>query len=449
MGGPDFPLSPPVHGHGSTDEDPEDHLEEGLVIEGWTGVLVKGDQEQLPMYITLAQDWVPKPGSPDGGLDVFIGPDDNRPGVRCRCVVQGKLVAVVVPVQKLDVGEQRISFYPRGLSPEDDGADAKPLSIFFSPYEQMQLRKLPCTVVDKVKVTYPEPDAEDDRAVALRGNSLAAIALAEDHHESYQVIEKAHEVAVLITKSHPSDYASVFVFGLKAGKARLDRYETAETSLEQRQKWDFIDTCALGEVVVSAQGDLTQVKLADGVDFVFEPRSTKQAYSVSLHVGSHQFAAITPVGYAWISWFSKEWVPRVALGDPEEADIIERYAAPTIASLTKRQRHEVNRAASPGRSPAQHEASRPAWKCGPAPVVSPDGKHRTSSPARSAGVRNRPAESGRNRATILHNEAPEMAMYERGTMVGSNAPKRVPALNMSPDVAKALKPGSASGWNRA
>merc|ERR1719272_1492358 len=101
------------------------------------------------------------------GLEVFIGPDDNRPGVRCRAVVQGKLVAVVVPVQKLDVGEQRISFYPRGMTPDDDGApDARPLNIFFNPYDKMQMRKLPCTVVDKVKVTYPEPDAEDDRAVA-------------------------------------------------------------------------------------------------------------------------------------------------------------------------------------------------------------------------------------------------------------------------------------------
>jgi len=36
--------------------------------------------------------------------------------------------------------------------------------------------------------------------------------------------------------------------------------------------------------------------------------------------------------------------------------------------------------------------------------------------------------------------APELAMYNRGEMVASNYPKRVTNLNMSPDVAIALKP---------
>lgn len=40
-----------------------------------------------------------------------------------------------------------------------------------------------------------------------------------------------------------------------------------------------------------------------------------------------------------------------------------------------------------------------------------------------------------------------MAMYERGQMVGSNAPKRVSNLNMSPNLAGALKPSPKSGWN--
>ena len=37
--------------------------------------------------------------------------------------------------------------------------------------------------------------------------------------------------------------------------------------------------------------------------------------------------------------FSKKWVPSVAMGDPEESGMIERFAAPTISSLTKRNRN--------------------------------------------------------------------------------------------------------------
>ena len=95
----------------------------------------------------------------------------------------------------------------------------------------------------------------------------------------------AVKVAVLISKTDPADFATVFVFGLKGGKARLDRYETAETNLDNRPKWDFVDTCQLGDVVVSSQGDLTIVQIAEGVEFVFEPRTLKQAYSANLHIG--------------------------------------------------------------------------------------------------------------------------------------------------------------------
>ena len=31
------------------------------------------------------------------------------------------------------------------------------------------------------------------------------------------------------------------------------RYETAETNLDSRPKWDFVDTCQLGEVTGSAR----------------------------------------------------------------------------------------------------------------------------------------------------------------------------------------------------
>ena len=36
---------------------------------------------------------------------------------------------------------------------------------------------------------------------------------------------------------------------------------------------------------MSSQGDLTIVQIAEGVEFVFEPRTLKQAYSANLHIG--------------------------------------------------------------------------------------------------------------------------------------------------------------------
>merc|ERR1719240_1896295 len=262
----------------------------------------------------------------ESGMPIVVKVGD----VECKhgkAVLRRTLLAAIIPSDLLRVGEAEITVF----CGEDQLKLATPFGIKSS---------LPVHIVKDVRPPPVVQDAETGGADTLdmRGNSLASIALAEDHHESFQVIDNGHEVAVLISKTDPADFATVFVFGLKGGKARLDRYETAETNLDSRPKWDFVDTCQLGEVLVSSQGDLTIVQIAEGVEFVFEPRTLKQAYSVNLHVGPMVFAAITCVGEAWIQWFSKKWVPCVAIGDPEESGMIERFATPTVSSLTKRQR---------------------------------------------------------------------------------------------------------------
>jgi hypothetical protein len=305
-------------------------------VHSWTGVLVKSTGAELPVYLDIStpdndsgrpSDDVRRILETGFSLVVKVGDVECKHG---KAVLRRTLLAAIIPSDLLRVGEAEITIF----CGEEQLRLATPFGIKNS---------LPLSIVKDVRSPPVIQDTETGGADTLdmRGNSLASIALAEDHHESFQVIDNGHEVAVLISKTDPADFATVFVFGLKGGKARLDRYETAETNLDHRPKWDFVDTCQLGDVVVSSQGDLTIVQIAEGVEFVFEPRTLKQAYSANLHIGPMVFAAITCVGEQWIQWFSKKWVPSVAMGDPEESGMIERFAAPTISSLTKRNRNAV------------------------------------------------------------------------------------------------------------
>jgi hypothetical protein len=306
-------------------------------VHAWTGVLVKSTGAELPVYLDMSTP-ENETGRPSENvkrvlelglpLQVKVGDVECKHG---KAVLRRTLLAAIIPSDMLKVGENEITVL----------CGDEPLKMM-TPFGAKN--SLPLSIVKDVRSPPVIQDTETGGADTLymRGNSLASIALAEDHHESFQVIDNGHEVAVLISKTDPADFATVFVFGLKGGKARLDRYETAETNLDHRPKWDFVDTCQLGDVVVSSQGDLTIVQIAEGVEFVFEPRTLKQAYSANLHIGPMVFAAITCVGEQWVQWFSKKWVPSVAMGDPEESGMIERFAAPTISSLTKRNRNFVN-----------------------------------------------------------------------------------------------------------
>jgi hypothetical protein len=303
-----------------------------LPVFAWTGVLLKGTAE-IPLYLDLSLDGGELPPSIADALAEGEHFNIRVSGISAKhgkAVLRGNLLAAVLPSAQLKAGEAEITVY----------LGEQPLKLS-TPYGVKEA--LSATVIEKARFhTAQTEERTADDTMDMRGNSLASLSLAEDHHQSFQLIDNGHEVAVLISKTDPSDFATIFVFGLKGGKARLDRYETAETNLDHRPKWDFVDTCQLGDVVVSSQGDLTIVQVADGVEFVFEPRTLKQAYSANLHVGPMVFAAITCVGEQWIQWFSKKWVPCVAMGDPEESGMIERFAAPTISSLTKRQRGDAN-----------------------------------------------------------------------------------------------------------
>jgi len=320
-----------------------------LDVYSWTGVLNLGTGMELPLYLDLSSAEDGDSQKPGRILQQYLSRDqvfmvqvkgtaangEPMDPVGCKhnkAVLRRTLLAAIMSVHALTPfagGEVEIIVTYGGQQVE-----------FNTPFG---LKKtLPVKIISPDEnIRFPASGADGGEAtdtLDMRGNSLASISLAEDHHESFQVIDNGHEVAVLITKTDPADFATVFVFGLKGGKARLDRYETAETNLDSRPKWDFVDTCQLGEVLVSSQGDLTIVQISEGVEFVFEPRTLKQAYSANLHVGPMVFAAITCVGESWIQWFSKKWVPCVAIGDPEESGMIERFAAPTVSSLTKRQR---------------------------------------------------------------------------------------------------------------
>jgi len=428
---------------------------ESVNVLTWTGVIVKGASNEFPIYIRI------KGADADFKPRVYIGNTVCKvaPANPTCTKDEAFVLTAIVPVTELDKGRQAIRIK------NDKGNGAKPTNVYmilndpgathsFAPTHPAGGLELPVSVVDLVDVTYPadEDEPKSRKCNEMRGNTLAAIGIAEDYHEAPQSIEQGHQVAVLVTKSHSSDFCSVFVFGCKNGKARLDRYETAEANLEHRKKWDFIDTCELGAIAVEASGEATLVTVADQVQFIFEPRTAKQAYSANLRVGNIPFCAITCVGDSWIQWFSKQWVPAVAIGDPEEGGLIERFAAPTISSLTKRQR---------GIGKYVPHSQRPGWKepqiAPPTPAVM-----RHQSPSKATGGSNaysftpyspppRPSpgpigprphldNGGGVRKCITTSAAPELAMYNRGEMVESKFPKRVPNLNMSPDVAIALKP---------
>jgi hypothetical protein len=405
-----------------------------VTVLSWTGVIVKGASTVVPLHVQLQDDI----GVNEDNLCIILG------SLPCRVAVSGNTLVANVPVGQLMTGKTVIKIY------HERGNQRIELPLTTPLQEMYENAGLPCSVIDLVAVAYPDgPDTEGE-CIEIRGNSLAAIATAEDYHESFQQLpnDPGHYVSILITKSHPSDFASVFVFGLKNGTARLDRYECAEANLEYRHKWDFIDTCQLGEVVVAAQGSLTVVTLADGVEFCFEPQIAKQAFSANLHVGPIIFAAITLLRDEWIQWFSKHWVPAVAIGNPEESGMIERFAAPTISSLVKRanaqpmEGHYVshNRTGTDKASPPP--ISPPKIKSPPRPMPSPHAHAggRGEQGGSTGLLGPRPTSGPKVRNCILTHLAPEMALYNRGEMVESKFPKRVANLNMSPDIALALRP---------
>jgi hypothetical protein len=144
--------------------------------------------------------------------------------------------------------------------------------------------------------------------------------------------------------------------------------------------------------------------------------------------------------------------------------MIERFAAPTISSLVKRA----------GAQPMEggyvtHQRTGTDKSAAPAPMSPPKIKSPTrpasaSTAIRPAGAQQspehvaarfandayrqgstgllgpRPQSGPRVRNCILTHLAPEMALYNRGEMVESKFPKRVANLNMSPDIALALRP---------
>jgi hypothetical protein len=418
-----------------------------VTVVSWTGVIVKGASTIIPLMVQLQDDI----GVSEENLCIIVG------SLPCRVAVSGNTLVANVPVGQLMTGKTVIKIY------HERGNQRIELPLTTQLQEMYENAGLPCSVIDLVAVAYPDgPDTEGE-CIEIRGNSLAAIATAEDYHESFQQLpnDPGHYVAILITKSHPSDFASVFVFGLKNGTARLDRYECAEANLEYRHKWDFIDTCQLGEVVVAAQGSLTVVTLADGVEFCFEPQIAKQAFSANLHVGPIIFAAVTLLRDEWIQWFSKHWVPAVAIGNPEETGMIERFAAPTISSLVKRanaspmEGHYVthNRTGTDKASPTPYSPPKiksPSRPPGTRPQGGGTHEHSEARFANDAYKQSgtgllgpRPQSGPRVRNCILTHLAPEMALYNRGEMVESKFPKRVANLNMSPDIALALRPDRA------
>lgn len=239
---------------------------------------------------------------------------------------------------------------------------------------------------------------------------------------------------MLISKTHPSDVPAIYVFGITNGKAQLDRYEASEQNLEDQKKWEFIDSCTLSELTVSSKGDESYVGIAHDVDFIYKPDEFEHCYHVRLRVGEYEFQALCPVGNEWINWFTKQWVPRVAAGVGDGDDNIERFTAPTISSLIKRQRKVGGDFRPPMYAGSVQRSESP---------MSPrhGGFYGSVSPARAPkyDLLSTTQSPPGVRPTIMHNSAPELLPYHKGDMVKSMGPRRAPELNKSGDVAMALK----------
>jgi hypothetical protein len=434
-------LSPPV---GVEEEQATPQEERGpLTVVNWTGILVKGASTLVPFCVQLQEAIA----LPEDSLIIAVGE------LPCKVAMNDALLTCHVPVGQLKAGKTVIRIL------HETGDQRIELPVTTPIGDTANNPGLLCSVVDLVAVAYPEEEQKGE-IIQIRGNSLAAISTAEEYHAAQQQLpnDPGHFVAILVTKSHPSDFASVFVFGLKGGTARLDRYECAEANLEHRNKWDYIDTCQLGEVAVSAQGPLTIVTLADGVEFCFEPRAHKRAFVANLHVGPMIFAAISLLGDDWIQWFSKSWVPALAIGNPNmETGMIERFAAPTISYLVKtvpafdqrvvqRQREfegspsrRSPRAASPTSPSPTRQMGSPVARPTSPHVVAPFSPETRLSRGGPMGPKPTSGSRTRVRKCILTHSAPEMLLFNRGMMVESKFPKRVANLNMSSDVARALK----------
>ena len=141
--------------------------------------------------------------------------------------------------------------------------------------------------------------------------------------------------------------------------------------------------------------------------------------------------------------------------------MIERFAAPTISSLVKRanahsmepgvyvshDRTATDKGSAPVSPPKIQSPARPPSGSRPQSGAQTSHGHAEARFANDAykpgptGLLGPPPTSGpRVRNCILTHLAPEMTLYNRGEMVESKFPKRVANLNMSPDIAHALRP---------
>merc|ERR1719359_2281290 len=273
----------PQHGRGDGLGGRSSQNTNQLRVASWTGVIVKGANETVPLYISLTESYV----HPD--VRVFLA------DVRCKATLCGELITAIVPVFE--------------LPPE---AGQVPLRIVFGTDEKVcrlakiaievdenraggskascQVDELPVTVVDLVQLAYPN--------VGRWAQTLGAITYAEKQHEAASlpsVNTGGREVALLITKTHPSDVPAIFVFGIANGKAQCDRYEASEQHLEDQKKWEFIDSCTLTELTVTTRGNESIVGIAADVDFIYEPDEYEHTFHVRLRVGEYDFQALCPV----------------------------------------------------------------------------------------------------------------------------------------------------------
>merc|ERR1719327_1079445 len=92
----------------------------------------------------------------------------------------GTTLVANIPVGQLMTGKTVIKIY------HERGNQRIELPLTTPLQEMYENAGLPCSVVDLVAVAYPDgPDTEGE-CIEVRGNSLVAIATAEDYHESFQ-----------------------------------------------------------------------------------------------------------------------------------------------------------------------------------------------------------------------------------------------------------------------